>query len=314
MAEFSIVDAALAGPRLIVRDPRTYLVWVGFQLLCGAVYVAFVVLLFGSALKAIYDAAMASQVPAQSVFLSLIPKMALAFLIIVPLAVVYYSMTRAAPVRAILHDDRRDRWGYLRLGADELRVFATIFVVGCIKFAVQLVVSIPVGMLSLLFAALIRNAVNPSPFGQIVAQQAAGILAWPVLIFFFLKFVLAVPQTLATGRISIFDSWVLTRGRLWRMFLSYVIVTAIALVVGLITAVLVVGVVGGVAGFGVFSVFGKLQSNPQEALRQLTALIIPLGISLTIISAIVSPFFTALYSCPAAYIYRTIHGRTEDVF
>src|SRR4051794_29654668 len=127
MAEFSIVEAAFAGPRLIVRDPRTYLIWVGFQLLCGAVYVAFVLLVFGSALKAIYDAVMTSQVPAQSVFLGLLPKMALSFLIIVPLAIVYFSMTRAAPVRAILNDDRSDRWGYLRLGADEMRVFGAIF-------------------------------------------------------------------------------------------------------------------------------------------------------------------------------------------
>jgi hypothetical protein len=313
MAEFSIVDAALSGPRLIARQPRTYFLWVLFHAVVGGAYLALCYLLFGSIFRSIFQAAIANQQPSRELFLSLIPRFGLAILVIMPAAIVYFAVTRTAPLRAFLQSKRPDAFGYLRLGGDEVRVFVTLFVLGCIRFAVQIVVSIPAGIIvaSLLAAS---GGLHGAPEQRIIFQQFANLLIFPAIIFIYLKFALAAPQTLDEKRIHIFESWNLTNGHFWSMFLTYLIVFLISLVAGVLTGVVVFGAVAGLASANLGTLIPLFRDNPQEGLRMVMNLMLPLSVTLILVSAFVTPFVTALYSCPTAYIYRAITGRTEDAF
>jgi len=313
MAEFSVVDAALAGPRLIARQPRTYFVWVLFHALVGGAYLALCWLLFGSIFRTILESAIANKEPARELFLSLIPRFGLAILIIIPAAIIYFAVTRTAPLRAFLQSERPDAFGYLRLGADEGRVFVTLFVLGCIRFVVQIIVSIPAWIIGFILLA-VSGGLHAGPEHRMVVQQFANLLIFPAIVFVYVKFVLAAPQTLDTRHIHIFESWTLTNGRFWPIFLSYAIVTLIGVVIGVLTAVVVVGAVLGFAGASVGTLIPLFRQNPQEGLRMLMNMMIPLSVTLILVSAFVAPLMTALYSCPAAHIYRAITGRTDDAF
>jgi MFS family permease len=308
---FSIVEAALAGPRLIRRKPMVFLAWVGFQLLALAAYAALLILLFGTFFQTLFDSLSKQAEPPAELFLSLIPRFGIAFLIIVPAAILYLAVTRAAPARAYVRPED-DRFGYLRISVEEWRVFAVIFVVGCINVALQIALGLVAGIIALMLIGL-TGGFEAGPFRQVIINQLASLMTMPVLIFFYLKFALAVPETLDQRRISIFNTWRLTKGVTWRMFLSYLIVSLMSLALVIVLVLAAIGVMVAI-GFNVADLPRQFETDPNAAFRQMAALFVPIMVVVGVISAIVTPLFNALYLCPAAYIYRAITGRTEDVF
>ncbi|MDB5451693.1 MAG: hypothetical protein JWO33_271 [Caulobacteraceae bacterium] len=311
MAEFDIAGAALCGLRMLFARPRVLIAWMIFNLIGMGLYLALLYFLFGDVLKQILDLAVANQEPPAQLFLQLLPRLGLMILILVPLAMLYSGIQRAAAARAMLAPED-DKTGYLRVGGDEFRVIVVNFVVVVIRVCVQIGASIIVAIVLGILLAVTGNLRQPENLAML--RPVINVLIYPVVIFFYLKFALAVPQTVDTRTISIFEAWRLSQGHTWRMFLSYVIIFLITLGIGIAVAAVCIGLAVAIGGAGLMSALPLFETNPQEALRQLMVVMVPLSIAFTVISAIVTPFFTALWYCPPAYIYAAIAGRQEEAF
>lgn len=314
MAEFEITDAAMSGLRLITRRPKVLPYWIGFNVLVVALALAVFFALFGDFFRQLMEAISAgADEPPTALLLSLIPRIGLMILVFLPFGLLTQAIRQGAATRAILWPDD-DRYGYLRVGADELRLMLVIFVLGLIRAAVQIVFSIVAAVIVVVIVG--ASGGLGSGGGQSV-QALRPLIQLPmyaVMIFLFLKLCLAVPQTMDSKAINIFGSWSLTKGHTWRMFLSYLIVILISIGFGILTAALMIGFVIAAGGGALMTIIPQFETNPQEAIRGIFGMILPVAVGVGIVSAIVTPIFTALIYCPAAYIYGRISGRTEDVF
>jgi hypothetical protein len=241
----------------------------------------------------------------------MIPRVGLAFLILFPLALLYQAIRQNAATRAILKPDD-DRFGYLRLGADELRSAVVILALGLIRFVIQMVYTAGMVAVVAVLAGAQRSAGNTA--GAQFVEQVLQLPMYAIIVYLLLKFAFAVPLTLDTGRISIFESWTLTKGHVLRMLLAYVIVVVIAIVVSLVAGMVGFGFAFAAGGAKLMQIIPLFETDVQGALTQLFGLLPGLIVAVAIVSAIFAPIMTALYYCPAAYIYQRVAGRAEDAF
>lgn len=297
MPEFSIGDAALAGPRLIGSRPRILLYWIGLSLIVTIGSCMIAVALFLEPIRQLVEMGVRGEELTLQMILPLLPRLAMMVLIFGPVALVYQSVIRMGATRGILRP-ADDRFGYLRFGPDELRGMAVVFVIGCIRILARLATAIALGIIVGLW---FHHASD--------REGLVNFLTLPVVIFVFLKFVLAVPETLDTGQISIFGGWTLSNGRTWRMFLVYCVVVLIAF-----GAALIVGAIsfGAIAGVNLAHLRGVFQTDQAAGVREVFNLITPVLLVVAAISGLVSPFFNLLFYCPAAHIYRAITSATEE--
>jgi lipid-A-disaccharide synthase-like uncharacterized protein len=241
----------------------------------------------------------------------MIPRAALSVLILFPLILLYSAMRKNAAARAMLTPDD-DRFGYLRIGADEARSMVVVLALGIIRYVVQLLFTVGILGLAAVVIGVQRTAGNR--LGAEFLQQFLQLPMYAILIFLFLKFCFAIPHTLATRRISIFESWTLTNGQLLRLFITYVIAFLIALAVSIAVAILAFIFLGVVGGSQLLQKLPLFRTDPATAVTQLLGLLPDLIIAGALVGAISTPILTAVYYCPAAFIYARQMGRKEDVF
>jgi hypothetical protein len=205
----------------------------------------------------------------------------------------------AAVYRLIFrHDDTR--FGYLRLGADELRLMALtviyIFLIIGLVVAVSMVGGIVVALSSI--------------GGQAVAAfvaAATGLFSFGLIIYVLVRLSLAPVATFAERRVAVFESWTLTRGYFWPLFGAYVLALACIVVIGL----LLLTVFSFAAGAIVLLMGGQL--------TDVGAMLKPEGSSLTsylsvgiiaymLVSSVFSALYNAVIASPGAVAYRELHG------
>jgi hypothetical protein len=209
------------------------------------------------------------------------------------------NVMAAAVYRLIFrHDDTR--FGYLRLGADELRLMGLTLIY--ILLFIALVVG--VGMVSGIVVAL-AGLVGPP------AQSFVGWLSIPisfgVIVYVLVRLSLAPVATFAERRLAVFESWGLTRGQFWRLFGAYVLAIACVVVVGFLALV----VFTGAAGVVVLLTGGKLADlglilNPKNVTLS-SYLSIGLIASM-IVSSVFSALWNAVMAAPGAVAYQQLHG------
>ena len=112
----------------------------------------------------------------------------------------------------------------------------------------------------------------------------------------------------------LFESWTLTNGQLLRLFITYVIAFLIALAVSIAVGILAFIFLGVVGGSQLLQILPLFRSDPATAVTQLLGLLPSLIIAGAVVGAISTPILTAVYYCPAAFIYARQMGRKEDVF
>lgn len=310
LSQFSVVEAALSGPRLLLRKPAVILVLIAFNVVALAIYLIVMTALFGDMVRQLLDMIASGATPTPQFFLPLIPKAALAFLIMLPLTLVYRAVPRAAITRAILFPND-DAFGYVRFGGDELRLAMVIFVIGVIRFLAQLVLGILGGIVVAILIGMSGGFRNPDPTAMQGAQQLINIPIWIAMAYLYIKFCLAPALTLDTRAINVFDSWRLTKGHGWNILLSYLIVAVMWLAGGVVVFILSMIVVFALGG-DLIGIIQQMESNPAQAARALVQALIPILIGVGIVSAFIGPFFYATGYAPSAYIYRTVVRPPED--
>lgn len=294
MAGFSPSDAALEGFRLTRENPKAFGIWAAASLLVNV-------------LSGVIDAFMPASVKrgletisANDVMTG--PQLLDALILTAPvilLGLAVLNVMAAAVYRLIFrHDDTR--FGYLRLGADELRLMGLTLIY--IVLFIALVVG--VGMVSGIVVAL-AGLVSPA------AQSFVGWLSIPlsfgVIVYVLVRLSLAPVATFAERRLAVFESWGLTRGQFWRLFGAYVLALACVVVVGFLALVVFTGAAGVVVLLtgGQLSDLGSILNPKDVTLRSYLSIGL---IASMIVSSIFSALWNAVMAAPGAVAYQRLHG------
>lgn len=282
MGEFSIPEVGLAGFRLVRGQPRVLLFWTPLMLLVSLA-VSLAALQTGVAGLDLVRIAQDPQAAQQAM-----GRMAPFLLISAPLMVLLNAIFYAAVNRAVF-DPAASRFGYIRLGADELR-----------QLGLQLVFML--AMMSLYVAVMVAGAVFTtigglagdiarSVFAAVaIVAGAAAVIATAV------RLSLAFPLTFVSGRIGLAASWRLSQGRSVRMFLAYALATVLALVVAVLGAVIEVALselLGGAAGDGAVHA---------GAATTLTDLVAPAFLATQLVNALINALIAPVLIAPPAAI------------
>lgn len=239
MGKFSAANAAFYGFGLIKRDPLTFL---GVTLLFVA---------FGVVLALTFVPAYARMIEAFSTGDSdAITQASLQFwatagpvyLLIVPV----YMVALGALNRSLVFGQSQGWVLGLKLGMDEVRV-VVVTIVGYILAFLPYLGCVIVGViLAGVIAAAAGANQNPAAAAALVLLVPAYIAGVVLMIWIGVRLSLAAPASVGEGRFVIFESWSMTKGRFWSLFLAYLLLLILILVAELIIVAVVVAV-GGVA-------------------------------------------------------------------
>jgi hypothetical protein len=242
------VGAMVGGAFKLVKDkPVAVLVW-------GLLYMASVVLMslvmgrsFGAMAAADKDPA-----AAMAAMSAMMGPILLAEFGMMVLFIVLFTATQ----RAVLRPEQSGFF-YMRLGMDELKMFALAFVLLILLYVGLL-------LLGILFAIVIGGAaLAAGPDAAAVPMLIMFFLLIAAVIWFEVRVSLMFPLTLITGNIAIGEGWRLARGRFWTLLGGY-------LVVGLVVTLLWIALLAVTMG-PFFAELSRLGSDPIAAQQAMQA-------------------------------------------
>jgi hypothetical protein len=294
MSGFSASEAALEGFRITRENPRAFGAWVGASF-------------FFSVLAIIVDAVMPPGVRQGLASLNadqtltphqLVDTLVLAAPVLI-FALAVLSITSAAVYRLIFrHDDAR--FGYLRLGADELRLMGLTVI--CFGLAIVLVVAVSliVGIVLSIIAVAVPGVAN-------ALRWPAALLSLAIVGAVMVRLSLAPVATFAERRITVFESWGLTRGYFWPLLGAYALALACIVVIGILILIVFTLVAGAVlvATGGQLSDVGLMLKPQDSSLKSYLSVGI---IAYMIVSSIFSALWNAVIAAPGAVAYAQLHG------
>lgn len=289
---FSASDAAFEGFRLVRRKPSVILWWslaylVFFLLLIVTIGPSFLALM--PQMEALSEVSR----PTPEQLAPILPIYGLLLLVLLPLGLVVGAVLNAAVVRAVLSPDE-SRFGYIRLGMDEVRVGVVTLVLGLLLLVAYFVGALGVGLF-----AFVGSLVNG---GVAVLLAILGVLlALAALIWAAVRLSLAVPITFAEKRIALFDSFQMTKGRFWPLFGMAVIALMMTIVVSLLG--MIIGLPFQLMGGAAFE--AAVQSGETEAVIAALGPMVILGLLLNLV---LSSLQLAVFYAPFSAAYRDLKG------
>ncbi|MFZ4164369.1 hypothetical protein [Brevundimonas sp. NPDC058933] len=221
---FSATDCAFEGFRLTRRAPVAVLLW-------AAAYAVFFGLLFlvaGPQVVTILSLITQMEGQAEPPMEAIQPLMQAYGVIIAwaaPLGLLFSAVISTAIARAVIRPGER-RFGYMRLGKDELRVLGASLIVSLIMFAVA-----AVGFTIISLAAAAAMAL-PALWLAVVLLALAMVA---LIIWLSVRLSLVAPSTVAEGRISVKQAFAMTGNKVfWPLLGMAIIAWIMAMLVGLL--------------------------------------------------------------------------------
>jgi hypothetical protein len=283
MAEFSIQDVAFTGFAVVRQHPKALLAW-WLYALAFSLTVSLVLMGLGGADLTRFIAISGQGTVDPALIMGLMPRLLPAYFSVMVIAVAAQAILSAAMIRAVLrpHDDR---FGYLRLGTDELRQLGLLLLTVLVFAAVYIAVVFVVGLL----VTLARAGAN-------VLLVVLLLSVVVVILFLAVRLSLAPALTFDHRRINLFGSWTLTRGRFWPLFGAYLLALTLAVVVSLLGYMLIFAVSAILNSGGPSTLGGRSMS--------LETLLSPVRLVETVLNAGLSALSWPVLFAPAAAIYR----------
>lgn len=218
-------------------------------------------------------------------------------------SIIVNTLLVAAVYRAVLQPEER-RWGYLRLGAQELwlGLVALVFMilVWLMMVALVIVVAVTGG-----FAAAAGKAAGSGigfGVGLLIALLALGGLG--AVIWAALRLSLGLPMSFARRGFLLFESWALTRGHALKLFLVSLAILAVLWIAELL---ILGGFWGAILGLGGLDFRALLAADPVAVVTRLT----PFILGFAPIGAVLGMAVLTFAVAPWADVYRQLTSAGE---
>lgn len=297
---FSPTDAAFEGFRLTREKPLAILYWAAASLIIAVISTVLMILTIGPDMAALKEM---GQTPAAdpSAVAALFPAMGKLYAISIPVSLISSALFAGAAYRALFRP-QDDRFGYLRFGADELRLIL-LYIVLLALFLLAMAAAV---VLFGLVAAGIGFAAGQAGGGAGAAVGAlVGVLGFLLILaaaaYFGVRISLAGPMTFVQRRLVIGSAWRLTRGHFWPLLGAYFLAWVLAVLVVLLGFAIVLAVAaavgGGLAGVGQVT-------NPDFS--TLSSYFVPATIAATVLSSFLTALQYAIVLTPPAVAYREL--------
>ena len=307
MSEFSIGEAAVSGLRMAARKPTTILVWAVVYLIFSVALGAMTVSIAGPALtemQALQAQARADPSSANpAATLALLGQVIPLYLAMIPLSLLFGAVLLGAVTRSALRPSAAGA-GYLRFGADELRLIVVMIVIGLVMGAIYfggaLVVGIVVG-------------VATATAGRAAALPLLIAIGCPLLVLLYYvgsRFSLAPALTLDRKAINIFGSFGLTKGRSGRVFATCLL----ALLLNLLIAAVGFAIIAG-AAFALGGGTAAVMSLIRPDMSSMAVYFSPVRIVYYLVMSLVGGLGLATLLSPPAFIYQAlVRDGVDEVF
>jgi hypothetical protein len=294
--QFSATDASLSGFRLVREHLKTVGVWAVLMTIASLIVSIATIKLAGPQMAAMMELSAEPSTDPQTT-LKAMEGMGPLFLFSALYSLVIYSILLAGVNRLVLRP-LDSATAYLRIGADELRQAAVLLLVNLILlaayFGLVIVAGIVIG---------IGVAVGGGPIGVILGVVLfLGVLA--AMVYLSVRLSFAGVLTFDTRKVSIRDSWDLTKGRFWPLFGAYFVALVLAVVVYALMLV-IIAVIGASLGGGIAAMADAF--NPD--MSSLASFFTPAGIVRTLFSGVLSILVLLIVFAPAPTIYAQLKGR-----
>ena len=289
---FNASECAYEGFRVVRKHPGAFAVWCLFYLLLVIALVVAVAATMAPMFMQYAHPGAAQAAPwsdrAAAFFQNNLPIVLAGAAVLIPLIFIWSAMMVCAIYRAVLRPAETG-FGYLRLGADELRMIGLYLLIWIVMLAAGLAgAGVMVG---------VSMAAKAQASGG--AFILFGVLACLAYIFVAVRLSLCGPQTFAERRVDLFGSWRLTRGHFWGLLGMYVLVIVLVIV-------LQVGNVLLQLPFRAISDQISHDTMPGLAIFGVVALIyIVLAFAIGVLNLVVT-------EAPRAAAYRDLLPRAED--
>jgi hypothetical protein len=300
MSEISATDAGLVGFKLLREKPMVVPAWAIASLAISILTVLAMVMIGGPAMMEVQELAKASQ-PDPQAMVDAYGRVAPAFLLVLPIALVGYSVLYAAASRLVLRPDERG-FGWMKLGADEFRQALAMLLLFLILTGVYLIAALAAGVL-----IAVGTMLNPA-VGALVGLLVI-VAALAAVVYVAVRLSLVSPATFATGRVDIGAAWRLTKGRFGQLFGAYVLAWVLGFIVAAVGAALFF-----LLGIPLFGLANTSQAVFQPDMTSMATMFPPVGIAYYIWTAVVSGVTQVIFLTPAPTLYRQITGGEPAVF
>lgn len=297
---FSATEAAFEGFRLVRRDPKVLLAW---GLLYLLVTVGQLVMMYlhreqiaaGLTAMEALSARKMTTPEDMTAFLDAYNQMASYGIWLLPLSLVVGAVMSAGIARAVLFPEEKSRFGYLRLGADEVRV---LIVSLCIALLAGVVMAAAFFVLAMLIAAAAMMPV----LWLAVFVAFLGVIA--LFVWLAVKWCLAIPITMTRKKLAIFDSFAATKGHFWPLLGMAIVSGVMGVLIWLLSMIVVMPL-------SLLSGASPMGGATDELMRQLAAAN-PLLLLTAVANAVVYALMVGIVYAPFAGAWRDIKALTRS--
>jgi hypothetical protein len=307
MNRFPILQTAFSGYRLLAARPGAAIAWFIFEVIVTLATAYATATMVGPQLAALKEM-QTSGAPDPATAMALSGQIMPFNLLSMLFAILMGAILMGAILRAVLRPGQSG-FGYLRFGADELRLFVVSLVI--FLFLVVLAgIAYALGMIGMMASAGRQGMAAMQGHGQmpIKAILIGLVIALPAIAAFvalYIRLSLAAAQTVGERGIRIFGSWRLTKGVFWRTLATYVVaLIPVALAMLALTIVSLSMKPGGLSDW---------KAAMQPDFSSLAVVFSGGRIALQVAQALLMTIYTAALVVPTAMIYRAVAGESVVV-